>query len=500
MGMLGYTRQARNVQKRYAAAQVNRLTSKFATTRRSSDAAIRPDLENLRSRARVLAEDNDYARQFLGLCVTNIIGPAGIRLQVRAADQDGREDPAANKVIEQAWADWSRKDNASVSGQYSWEAIQRLVVRTVARDGEALIRIVRGYPDNPWRFSLQMLEGDHLNVNHNHLLPNGNEIRMGVEFNKWSKPVAYHINVKHPGDTTYYWNAKPVQRVPADEIIHLFVPDRFNQARGVTWLHTAMLRLHNLEGYEQAELIAARIAASKMGFYTKDSEGLPDGGMPGASTQDVDGTFIDEVEPGTFAKLPPGWGFDTFDPNHPNSAFAVFVKATLRGLSSGLGVSYNALANDLEGVNYSSLRSGALQERDAWKILQAWQADSFHQIVYEEWLKMALLTGQVRLPLAKFDKWSRAARWQPRGWDWVDPTKDIGATLDAINGGLKTRAQALAERGQDLDDVLAQLAAEEKKIKAAGLKFTTSAKPTPPQPPSSEDGQEDPEDAEKEDA
>jgi len=65
----------------------------------------------------------------------------------------------------------------------------------------------------------------------------------------------------------------------------------------------------------------------------------------------------------------------------------------LRGIASGMGVSYNSLAGDLEGANYSSLRQGALEDRDYWKTLQQWFIDHFMYPIYEAWLECAILSG-----------------------------------------------------------------------------------------------------------
>ena len=50
-----------------------------------------------------------------------------------------------------------------------------------------------------------------------------------------------------------------------------------------------------------------------------------------------------------------GYDYDMkmFDPDHPNTGFAEFESAMLRGVASGLNVSYAALSSDLSSVNYS---------------------------------------------------------------------------------------------------------------------------------------------------
>lgn len=244
---------------------------------------------------------------------------------------------------------------------------------------------------------------------------------------------------------------------------------------------SAILRLQHLGRYEEAALVAARVGAAKMGFWT-----TPDGTADAlADDKESDGTLITEAEPGTFGVGPPGSQFQTFDPTYPHEQFDKFVKATLRGIASGVGVAYNSLANDLEGVNYSSIRQGVLEERDAWMSLQGWMIDNFHSIIFNDWLRYALLSGAIKgvtgvpLPFSKLDKFKNV-RWQGRRWQWVDPSKDVEARRMAIEAGLTSRTRVAAEQGEDIDDVIEELRQEQEKAKKAGITMNVaSAAPKP---------------------
>jgi lambda family phage portal protein len=236
-----------------------------------------------------------------------------------------------------------------------------------------------------------------------------------------------------------------------------------------------MTRLKMLGGYEEAELVAARVSASKMGFFVSESgdEYQGDGNNP-------DGTLNMEVQPGQFAQLPAGVDFKSYDPQHPSTAFRDFEKAMLRGIASGLGVSYTSLANDLEAVSYSSIRQGLLEERDHWRTMQYWMIEHFCQPVYLRWLRQTLDSGIVNLPANKFFKFS-STQWVPRGWQWVDPRNEAEAQIVAINNGLMTRTQALAERGLDIEDVMREKQAEEEIIAGYGITLPGGTSPIQPE-------------------
>lgn len=430
----------------------------------SADAEIHRSLRTLRSRSRDLCMNNDYARRFLKKTSVNIVGNNGIRLQVRAESKDGVLLREANDKIQQEFNKWSKKGVSTVCGRLSWIDCQRIFIESVARDGEVLVRMIKGKEaNNEWGFALQFLEADHLNEDLNQSLSNGNYIRMGIEFNRWSRPVAYHILTKHPGEELQdrvYENA--YQRIKADEIIHGFILDRSSQSRGIPWMHTAMSRLKMLSGYEEAELVAARVGASKMGFFVS-----PDGASYTGHDME-NGRPIMEADPGTFEQLPAGMDIKTFDPNHPTGSFAAFEKAILRGIASGLDISYNTLANDLEDVNFSSIRHGSLEDRDSWRALQNWLMQHFCTPIFEQWLLMSMTSGKLNLPLSQYDRFNKPV-WKARGWAWVDPLKENHANQIAIKQKTKTRNQIAAEQGMDIEELFQQFAYEEQLAKEYGL-------------------------------
>lgn len=451
----------------FSAARIDRLTEGWTSQSLTTDADLRLQLPILRARSRDLWMNNDYAKKFFRLVRVNVVGHTGIRMQNKAKDPNGNLDSRANDMIEAAWRHWGKKGQCDVTGRLSWLDVQKTFIETMARDGEVILRKVKGF-DNAHRFAVQFLEPDLLDHTLNTTLANGNEIRLGIEFDQWDRPVRYYFLRRHPGDYGYVSGAGQKHlTVPAAEILHRFLPERIRQSRGIPWLHTAAARLNMLAGYEDAELVAARVTASKMGFFTKKSED----GFSLADGEDDNGNPVTDAEPGTFEELPQGYDFKAWDPQHPTQAFPFFLKAMLRGAASGMGVAYHALANDLEGVNFSSIRSGTLEERDMWRELQTMVVENLCGPIFEDWLNMALLSGAVPLPHSKFDKFNAPA-WKPRGWDWVDPKKDQEACALAVENKFKTWADVLAEQGKDLEEHLEQLALEQKIAESKGVALT----------------------------
>lgn len=454
----------RRFRRGYEAADINRLTGDWTTTSRSADAELAGKIRIIRARSRDLAMNDDYGRRFLQLCKGGIVGPHGIGCQVRSRDPNGELDKAANAIIESGFKDWGRLGSCTVDGRLSWFDAQNLFVETLARDGEVLVRFVRGFRGNPYGFALQFIDPDHLDDTYNATLPGGRQVRLGVEYDGSDRVLAYHVLNRHPHTLLHDAAVgRERTRYPADQMLHSFLTERSRQGRGIPWTAASLKRLKWLGLYESTELVAARVGASKMGFFIE-----PEDTNPGDDLED-DFTPISSAEPGTFDRLPEGTEFQSWDPEHPVAAFENFVLAVLRGASSGLGVSYTNLANDLRSVSYSSIRQGELNERDHWRGLQTFTIEHFAAPVFAAWLDMALINQALgALPFSKFAKFN-APVWRPRGWAWVDPLKESKANESAVKNGFKSMTDVVAESGRDIEEVFDQLAQEKNLADEYGL-------------------------------
>ncbi|HWT00203.1 MAG TPA: phage portal protein [Pyrinomonadaceae bacterium] len=456
------------LKRRYQAARRDRLTADWESVPTSQNWELRYSLRTLRARARALARNNSHFKKFLSMCRTNVVGPAGIKLQVRATDLRGELDEALNKRVEKAFKEWAYPENASVTGKLSWRDQQLLFVTTLARDGEVLAREIAA--DNPFGYALKFYDVNWLDENYNDTLASGNRVIMSIEVDALDRPVAYWLT---PPPTEYQFRSLEIRqrtRIPASEIIHKFlVFEDEAQVRGVPWGHTAMLDLHMLKGYAEAEVVAARIGASKMGFF------VPPEGDEFAGDVDEEESerpeLMTDVSPGQFDELPPGYEVKTFDPQHPNAQVAAFVKVILRTAAAGLDVSYFSMAEDLEGVNYSSARIGLLSERDVWRGLQAWMIVHFCRPVYLGWLESAWLSGALGDLRARDVARLKEVLWQPRGWTWVDPLKEVQAHVTAIDNALESRTDVVAEGGGDFDELTTTIQREQKTLEQKGIKL-----------------------------
>lgn len=457
------------------------MTADWLATQTNSDALLRRSLKTLINRSRELEINNEYASAFFGSAERNVVGSEGFTLQMRVkepapgAPGQFQHDRLANQLIEDAWHRWSEPEHCTTTRQLRRADFERLSLRAILRDGAPLIHLIEGRTaDNPFAFRLHLYEIDHLDPEHDERLDDRRQIRMGIEIETaTNRPLAYWLLTDHPGDTypTRRFRGKRRVRIPAGELLHPYLLTRIGQLRGMPALAAAMLNLRMLGGYREAELMQARLAATKGGFFTSTgTTPPPEYGGPGGDDGD---TFPTEAAPGVFEHLPPGYDFKSYDPNYPNQDSAAFIKASLRGLAASVGCSYNALGQDYESVNYSSARVSMLEEREQWRLLQSWFATAVLQPIFRRWLRMSLAAGAIGgadgrrpLPLTRYDKFA-AAHFRGRRWTWVDPAKEIQAITQELALGLTTPQRVLADRTGNND--LADIAEEWREAEALGF-------------------------------
>lgn len=459
----------------YDGADTGRTKATWTGSQATSNEEVRRALYRLRARSRDLAQNNDWMRKILSMHANNIVGPEGFSLKVLARDPKTQKVLTdGNDAIKRGWYDWASRSTCDITGRFGLVELCKVLVKTVVRDGEGLVRVIRGTKKevgNKYGIALQILEVDRLDVNRSTYLPDGNRIVMGVEITPYGKPVAYYIfNEMEPIFQGSVQAGFKSDRVPAEEMFHLYIADRPEQQRSVPWIHSAMTTLYDLEKMSEAALIAARCGASRMGFIE-----TPDGNVsPMADGQDEVGNLYEDFAPGKIGVLPPGYKYVEGQAKYPDQGYGPFMVQCLRSVASAMSIPYHSLGNDLAGVSFSSIRSGELETRDHWKGLQSWFIDVFLRPLYSVWLEQAMLNNALTIGTGKaiqitdFDLYD-VPEWRGRRWDWVDPLKDMNAKVVAINNGLDSRTNVLSELGRDIDDTWHELAKEKAEADELGL-------------------------------
>ncbi len=148
-------------------------------------------------------------------------------------------------------------------------------------------------------------------------------------------------------------------------------------------------------------------------------------------------------------------------------------------IGAALGVPYGYLTGDTAKGNFSNTRIALIDFRRRISAFQhSVMVYQLCRAVWTRWMDMAVLAGVLDLPGHGRDRRaSLACDWLPTKWDWIDPAKDAAAEILQIEAGLKSRSQAIAERGFDAEQVDREIAAERKREAELGLDFRRPGSP-----------------------
>src|SRR5579885_3390682 len=424
----------------------------------SLNAAILAGATVAARRAGYYARNNPWVAAAVQALIANAVG-TGIK------PRSAHPDSTVRDALHRLWAQWT--DRADANDLTDFYGLQALALRAMVESGESFARLRFADADGGPPLAIDILDREQVPTDLHREIGAGARIRAGIEFDALGRRVAYHCYRNRPGDALAPFVLDTV-RVPAADMAHLFQALAPGQLRGITWLAPILLRLHELDQYEDAALVKAKVAALSTGFI-RDPDGTVAGLNNGSA---VNGVLNVGMEPGSLIPLPPGADIQFSDPADPGD-YGAYVKNHIRAVASGLGVPYELVSGDLEGVTYSSIRAGLLEFRRRIEQLQyAVIVFQFCRPVWERFVRFAALSGAI--DARGFDRdpapWL-AVEWLPPKWDWVDPLKDARAEIEQIRAGLKSRSQSIAERGYDIEEVDAAIAADRAREERLGLSF-----------------------------
>lgn len=439
--------------RKYDGASTGRRTDGWVTPSSNANVETRGILFRLRDRSRDLTRNNPIAARALQVIVSNTVG-TGILPQHKAPT---REEVLAWGSLWNAWAGTTACDADS---RLDFYGLQSLVMRTIVESGEVLIRKIpqSAAAGLPVPLKIQVLEPDFLDSTKDGKLSSG-QIVQGVEYDAAGRRVAYWLFPEHPGSGA---GSSASQRIPADQILHLFRLDRPGQARGVPWAAPVIVRLKDLDDFMDAQIVKIKTSCAFTAFVYDTEAPLDSTGAAKA--------IGEKLEPGVIEILPPGKDIKFASPPGADGS-QEFVGETLRQIAAAYGVTYEALTNDYSRVNYSSGRMGWLEMNRNVAVWQ-WQVmvSQFCGPVWAWFRDAATLIG------ARPEGVS--VEWTPPRREMIDPSREIGATVNAIRAGLMSISEAHRSAGYDSEKVLEEIAADNAKIDALGLILDSDARKT----------------------
>lgn len=470
-GMVMERVKARHVVQAFEAADVTR-THKAKRQPRSADASLRKAGRSLREQCRSLDENHDIVTGLFDRLEERVVGGPGIAVEPIPLDYAGAVHLEFAATIKAQWAEWSLAPEAS--GELSRPQMERLVCRTWLRDGEMLAQELRGKVPgyehlHAVPYSLELLEPDYLPWEYSDLAKG---IAQGVERNAWRRVRAYHLLKKHPGDGVSFNLQNDTKRVPVEQMIHIAYRKRIGQNRGQPLLHAVITRLADIKDYEESERVAARISAA-LAMYIKKGE--PADWAPPQGEDAKTGSRTFPIAPGmVIDTLRPGEDIGMIESNRPNPFLEGFRNGQLKAVASGARIGYSSLSRSYDG-NYSSQRQELVEAQLGYDQLQHDFIDYWSRPVYRAWLRMAILSGVIKVPPSVDPETVYGAVYQGPVMPWINPVHEANAWDLLVKAGFADEAEVARARQRNPQELKRSREAEIQTNRDKGLVFSSDA-------------------------
>ncbi|MGE3667818.1 MAG: phage portal protein [Steroidobacteraceae bacterium] len=439
----------RAVELGYDANQVGRRAAHWKAGGGSANSETIPALTRVRNRSRDMVRNNPYARSAIQKLVARSIG-TGIVARPPAS-------------VRNVWKEFV--EVADFEEQLDLYGLQSLAGRTVFESGECLLRRIRGTrASRP--LQIQVLEPDYLDDMKFGAQANGNFVIGGIEISQDGRRQGYWLYDHHPGDTVQLSKTWQSRRVPAADILHVYEKDRPGQLRGMPRLTTSLMRLRDVDEYQDAVMMRKKIEACYTAFVT--------GGNPDATVVDGDRVTTDAANR-RIETLSPGMIFYGSDGQEITfgSPGAIskdeYTTDQLHAIAAGIGVTYEQLTGDYSEVTYLSARAAQLELRE---LVEMFRWISFIPMacngIWRWFLDAYYTAGRLRTD-------TYPAEWTAPAFPWIDPSKDVTAAKAEVSGGLTSLSAQIRARGEDPETVFREIADERKKLKELGVKLDTTS-------------------------
>lgn len=460
----------------YEGAKRQRRLSGWNPTRASMNQLISADGEELRARSRDLSRNNPYVASAKESFVASLVG-VGIKPSILLKDNPNLKDD-----LQQSFRHWT--DQCDFMGQTDFYGLQALVAHALFEAGECFIRFRSGNNNiDGVPFQIELLESEMVPYNKNHMADDGNQIINGIELDGNDRRTAYWFYSVYPGDPYYRIHPLTYVRVPAEEVLHIYRPLRPGQMRGAPWITPSIVRLFNIDSYDDAELERKKLAAMYAGFITSGDPGDmfdENTGTPGTAWDGLNGTGVPQdgpfpvLEPGIIQSLLPGEAITFSNPAESGTSYEPWQYRQMLAISAGMGVPYMSTTGDNGKANYSSSRQSLVEFRN--RLAQLQHSCMVFQMclpIWRRWITEAVICGEVDIPdFATNRRKYLAVKWIPPRFDWIDPLKDLMAEKLAVDNGFKSRDDVIEESGFDPEETDRRIAASQKRVKDMNILLT----------------------------
>lgn len=474
-------------------ARRGRLSNTFEQERKHINAAILSGGATLRARSRYHCREGGLLEAAKSTWVAYAVG-SGI------APTWPDVTPEVRRVLHKAFHKWAKR--CDHDGLTTYYGLQAIIAGEMFEAGEVFIRFIRS-PGRP--VQLQLIRSEQLPYDVIYAVGGDTDVRLGIEFAKnTNRRIAYHFYRQDPGDSTKATSADIIERVPAEEILHVYRVEQPGQLRGIPQTKSALIPSIKLDSYDDNMLDRAEVASAFAVFIKRDQNDRESGAANGQNPET--GEPEAHIEGGSIIEGGPGEEPFVIDPPDAGTNYDAFTFRQATRCTAAMGVPYAETTGDLRKANYSSTRAGRQPfKRRIEQHQQFWMVPQFCDPVVLAWLADALLRDSIALPESEprvLDAYDNIDHVPPY-WEYVDPRGDAQADVLLVDNLIKARSRVAAERGEDpveLDETIAVDQAREKRLKLVrGSTSTARKEPEEDEDEDRDDPDDKPDDEEKDD-
>lgn len=457
----------------------------WPTFRSGPNRALLAQLGTLQARSQRAHRIYGYARRGVNVLVDNCIS-TGILPMSKCPDA------AVSKALNDAFGDWLKE--ADADGMNDWAGWQAKMLRGMIINGESFARrrFRRAADGLVVPIQFQYLPSEICPADKTDGGAGRNEVVAGIEFDPIGQRAAYHMFQRHPFDQTGAQVANVETRpVPASEIRHLYDPQD-GLIRGEPWLVRALVKLEDMDAYDDAELVRKKNAAQISGFIKRPASS-PGDQLLGEETIETSADGAAEtvvMSPGSFVELQQGEDVEMSQPGEVGGSYDTFMRWQLRNIAVSIGILYEQLTADYSTLGNDRIYRHAMSEfKRSCTVLQWLFVQQVLEWAWVSWVDAALLAGITVRPAGMTDRDLYRVVHNPPRWEYMHPVQDVQADAAAVAAGFTSRRRVVASRGDDVEQIDEERAEDMAREEKLGLTTEPAAgaapEPEPDEPPPS---------------
>ena len=358
-----------------------------------------------------------------------------------------------NRDILELWDD--HKAYMDFDGNLDVYGLQMLAAKSRKVNGGVFLKRSKGKHCYEW----QVLEYEYCPLDKIQL-HQGRDVRNGFEFNDKNKLVAYWIYNFQPSEYRNNGQILKLVRVPQEQVIHHFNPQRAGALRASSELSSCLTRANILSKYDMAELTRKENRASFTGVIKRDRYNEQDdfnfdpiSGLP--LKEDFEGVGQINLEAGTFQSLLAGEDLILFNGDSGNDGYTEFQRQQLMALAASSNVPYQVLSGDYNGVNDRALR--VVLNQYYREVNQTQELIDIHQLcrkMWEDFVDDMVIRGKIKVRNYHINRFKYIrCDHIPDAFAYIHPVQDLQAMKLAVDEGFRSRKEAVRGRNRDVSKV-----------------------------------------------